>query len=170
MKKIFLAVLIVCVALLLFACDNGQNGESGVASGSDIDVSIPASASDITISDGEQPWPIDTFFFKLPNAAEKVDSVVANEDQTAYSLMKKEMSYEDFARYIQALEAKGFVCADPIGLDGTEPEDGFAAWQASKDGISIETVWTSPTSEMRSSDYDFVISFTQEQSQEQSQE
>ncbi|MCR4964006.1 MAG: hypothetical protein K6B40_09085 [Firmicutes bacterium] len=162
MKRSFLAILVLCAALLLCACNGGQGNKTDTASDSDIDVLIPASTSDITINGGEQPWPIDTFFIHLPNAAETVDSVAANEDKTAYSLMKKEMRYEDFARYIAALEDEGFVCANPIGLDGSEPADGFAAWQASKDGIAIDTVWTNDKSAKRSGEYDFVISFTQE--------
>ncbi|MEG1660914.1 MAG: hypothetical protein RR332_00220 [Clostridiales bacterium] len=159
MKRFFLTAVSLLTLVSLTACGGG---DMSAASGSDIEIQIPASSSDITIANGEQPWPIDTFFFKLPSAAEKVDSVVANDEKTAYSLMKKEMTYENFTAYIHALEAKGFSCAEPIGLDGSEPANGFAAWQSAKDGISIETVWTCPTSELRKSEYDFVISFTQE--------
>ncbi len=161
MKKFLLISLTLLLLIALSAC-GGDTGNTPAASGSDIQVSIPASTSDITITDGEQPWPIDTFFFKLPSAAENVDAVVVNEEKTAYSLMKKDMTYDQFAAYISALEAKGFTCDQPIGLDGAEPDNGFAAWQAANDGVSIETVWTSSTSEMRSTEYDFVISFTQE--------
>ena len=161
--KRFLIVLLALTMIFSLAACSGDNDNPNASSSSDIDVSAPPSSnSDIDIAEGEQNWPIDTFFFMLPNASDKVDEVIINEDQTVYNLMKTEMTYDAYAAYIKAMEAEGFVCDKPVGLEGIQPADGFASWSATKDGITVDAIWTTDESTFRNTEYDFTVSFSQQ--------
>lgn len=160
MKRFLIVLLALAMMLSLAAC-SGDSDDPNASSSSDIDVSAPPSSnSDIDIAEGEQNWPIDTFFFMLPSASDKVDKIDINEDETVYNLMKTEMTYDSYAAYIKAMEAEGFVCANPVGLDGSQPADGFASWSATKDGITVDTVWSTDESALRKGEYDFTVSFS----------